>query len=770
MDRQKTMGNLQLLQRQAAKRLKLLLASEVLQKSFHTVLALTLSAAQLADGMAPFGLAYAACQKKENLFAAAGAFVGYLLFYGTDGMVYAASALICAACSVIFRDIAAAKQLCFQPLCAALALICTKGVIALPQGARGIILLLCEAAVCGGFCLLYAAFGKADALPRWTKPWVRLALPVSLLLVLQPLRVLQVLAPARILACILLMAAAGSGGSALGAAMGVGLGACMDLAAGSGPFFAAVYGFAALAAGAAKDKGRFVSTVCYVVANGLASAWGGNHPCALPGLYECFAASVCFILLPDSWLAILRDGLGVAAPASVSRRTAGQRAFAAGRLQSVSKAVGELAEAMAGLWDRHRKDNPADISHLFDRAADSVCRSCALAGTCWNTDYLTTFDAFNQVIGVLQSQHQLTPQDFPQHFVARCIQLPSFCAALNDEYKGFLRRRANQRRSDAARDLMRQQYEGLQGVLQDVAAAAGDEPEFLPTLQTRVRAIAKAYVPHVKTAVYTQAGRMHAELILPPEVQELPDEQAFVKSLSLALDKTFLPPKTVLSRSGTVLRFSERERFTASIQCTVRKKHGQQVCGDTHTHLHTEDGRAIVLLSDGMGTGETAGARSGKALELICSFAKAGCSLVESTRAVLPVLAARFEEWGFVTLDLLEINLFTGQAQLLKYGAAPSFLLRDGKLLKIHCDAMPAGLEQELACPARPAALRLREGDRIVMLSDGVWENGDTQQLLQEKAADQSAALGSDLILAAVRGGAVDDMTVLTVQLSKSGE
>ena len=157
-------------------------------------------------------------------------------------------------------------------------------------------MLLCEAAVCGGFCLVYAAFGSAEALPRWTRPWVWLALPVSLLLVLQPLRVLQVLAPARVLACILLMAAAGSGG-ALGAAMGVALGACMDLAAGSGPFFAAVYGFAALAAGAAKDKGRFVSTVCYVVANGLASAWGGNHSCALPALYECFAASVCFILL-----------------------------------------------------------------------------------------------------------------------------------------------------------------------------------------------------------------------------------------------------------------------------------------------------------------------------------------------------------------------------------------------------------------------------------------------------------------------------------------
>ena len=33
---------------------------------------------------------------------------------------------------------------------------------------------------------------------------------------------------------------------------------------------------------------------------------------------------------------------------------------------------------------------------------------------------------------------------------------------------------------------------------------------------------------------------------------------------------------------------------------------------------------------------------------------QSGCGLAESTAAVLPVLAARFEEWGFVTLDLWE--------------------------------------------------------------------------------------------------------------------
>ncbi|MGX8698482.1 MAG: SpoIIE family protein phosphatase, partial [bacterium] len=77
----------------------------------------------------------------------------------------------------------------------------------------------------------------------------------------------------------------------------------------------------------------------------------------------------------------------------------------------------------------------------------------------------------------------------------------------------------------------------------------------------------------------------------------------------------------------------------------------------------------------------------------------------------------------------------------------------------------PAGFLGEKAAPLR---LRLRPGDRLALLSDGVTsgeEDAWLRALLSGEAEGQALA---DLILeeAVRRTGAADDMTVLIVEVS----
>ena len=81
-----------------------------------------------------------------------------------------------------------------------------------------------------------------------------------------------------------------------------------------------------------------------------------------------------------------------------------------------------------------------------------------------------------------------------------------------------------------------------------------------------------------------------------------------------------LPPRPVSSAKGTVLRICQQEALILRTFTAVRKKEGEDVCGDSHSILHTDDGRGILLLSDGMGTGPQAGTMSRRALELVSSF------------------------------------------------------------------------------------------------------------------------------------------------------
>ena len=62
----------------------------------------------------------------------------------------------------------------------------------------------------------------------------------------------------------------------------------------------------------------------------------------------------------------------------------------------------------------------------------------------------------------------------------------------------------------------------------------------------------------------------------------------------------------------------------------------------------------------------------------------------------------------------------------------------------------------------------LREGDRLVLLSDGVWDGGRTEELLRENAGLEGQALANLLVEDAAGRGGSDDMTVLIADLHKA--
>ena len=722
-------------------------------------------AAQMS-GMAPFGLAFSAASSGEErggaLASAAGAFGGYALAYGAGGLFYAAAVLICFACRLTLSGTRLGRSPALMPLCAGASLLCVKAVAVPGAGLRGLVMLLCECALCAGFCLLFGSAPGREATPAGGHRalWGRMAVLVAGLLVFAPLRLPGGFSPARMVAVFAVMLMAGQGGGALASGAGVALGAAMDLVAGGGPFFAAAYGFSGLVGGLPRKQGRFACAVCHVLANCVVTLWGAGSAGAMPGLLECFAASVIFVMLPEPALQWLEGLLGPAEAATP--RTSGQRTYAAGRIRALGAAIGKLGETVEGLTAGGNRGGQS-VSRVFDAAARKVCRTCPTASTCWDRDYQSTRGVLNDVTDRLRRCGGLEERDFPPHFASRCLHVGALCGAINEEYRAFLRRQAAVRREAESRSLMGRQYSSLMGVLSHVAGTVEGGPEYFPALEGRVRAVASGYCKPRRVSVYTLMGRMHIELLL-PEGEGVSDGEAMTRSLSLALHRPLWPPREIKVRSGVILRISERERLRAAVGCTVRCRQGEAASGDTVGHLHTDDGRAVVMLSDGMGTGSAAGAVSGRAIELISDFVRSGCGIREAARAVLPVLAAQFESGGFVTLDLLEISLFTGRACLIKYGAAPSYVLRGDRAERLSGRALPAGLAAEGDGP-EPLMMNLEPGDRVVMMSDGVWDNSDTEQVLRGASELSAAELGGLLVETAAAGEGDDDMSVLVVSL-----
>ena len=129
------------------------------------------------------------------------------------------------------------------------------------------------------------------------------------------------------------------------------------------------------------------------------------------------------------------------------------------------------------------------------------------------------------------------------------------------------------------------------------------------------------------------------------------------------------------------------------------------------------------------------------------------------------MLLARNDTEMYATLDAVSIDLNTGDAELLKYGAPPCYLLRNGKVRPIFGEALPCGILAE----ARPSVihLKLQPDDRLVLCSDGV------QDALKEGTANAIRsvcgaydAMGDRLLKLAQYGGGSDDMTVMVIRVA----
>ena len=125
------------------------------------------------------------------------------------------------------------------------------------------------------------------------------------------------------------------------------------------------------------------------------------------------------------------------------------------------------------------------------------------------------------------------------------------------------------------------------------------------------------------------------------------------------------------------------------------------------------------------------------------------------------------EEGGFTTVDLLQVDLFTGEGSIYKFGAAPSYIRSQGVVRKITGTALPAGLTSGERARPDCTRVRLEPGDCVLLVSDGVAGTGEDEWVrrrLGDFQGDSPKELARSLITDSPEG-ATDDRTALVVKI-----
>ena len=163
-----------------------------------------------------------------------------------------------------------------------------------------------------------------------------------------------------------------------------------------------------------------------------------------------------------------------------------------------------------------------------------------------------------------------------------------------------------------------------------------------------------------------------------------------------------------------------------------------------------------------MGTGMGA-AQEGKAAgNLLRDMLSAGFPPAYALRSLNSLLVLRGRA-GAVTVDLAEVELDTGRASIYKWGAAPSYILRDGKAEKIGTASPPPGLSMTEGRET-VERLSLRRGEVLVLLSDGV--DGEAALGSAEQLEAMSPGELAAWALESGCRGAEDDATAAVIRLA----
>jgi len=121
-----------------------------------------------------------------------------------------------------------------------------------------------------------------------------------------------------------------------------------------------------------------------------------------------------------------------------------------------------------------------------------------------------------------------------------------------------------------------------------------------------------------------------------------------------------------------------------------------------------------------MGSGISACKESEMVIELIEKFLETGFQKETAIRMMNSAMVIQGEEGMFSTVDMADIDLYTGKCDFYKIGAATTFIKRGEEVECISSATLPAGIFHQIEI--EKSNRQLQNGDFVVLVTDGVLD------------------------------------------------
>ena len=433
------------------------------------------------------------------------------------------------------------------------------------------------------------------------------------------------------------------------------------------------------------------------------------------------------------------------------------------RLNVLSDAMSSLSSVFYAMSEKLGKPDITEMRGICEQTLKSHCGECRMTGVCWGRDYERTSDALNKLAASTVTEGQSDSTYISGEFFGRCPQILNTVSEVNLVYARRLEAAAKENRTA----VFAMDYEAMARLLKSAASVENEERKCDIYLTERLRSAAAEMGLGLDTAVVF--GRRKKTIVCGGDVSGISRTSAeIMRGFGEALGFSLTSPEFSVNGCYTTFTMTTAPVMSCKWSQQTLKKEDETVSGDSTASFSCDD-RFYSIISDGMGSGRDAAITSRVTVMFLQKMLSAG----NRKNIVLEMLSDFIRHKNlecFTTVDLLEIDLLTGEASFVKSGAASSFILRDGKLFRIASSSLPLGITREIT--AEEIGFSLQCGDIVIMISDGISQSFEDGFWLADllasgiNASDDTDSI-AELVLSEAKKNNLraDDMTVNVIKV-----
>ena len=252
-------------------------------------------------------------------------------------------------------------------------------------------------------------------------------------------------------------------------------------------------------------------------------------------------------------------------------------------------------------------------------------------------------------------------------------------------------------------------------------------------------------------------------------------QKVLEKSLNEKLMRNEVKIKKQNKQGRRIISFLSADKYVIQIGQATKIKNDSPVSGDSLLQIRLNDGKYLVALSDGMGTGPDARKSSQIAIKMLERLLMSGFDKDTSIDLINTTIMNANEEI-FATLDIAIVDLYNGKIEFIKNGACPTYVKNKKKVQIVKSLSLPAGILNNINLTTYDKDIENQ--DILVMCSDGIldanveYKNKElwVKYMLEDIETTNCQKIADLLLNEAVDnsyGIAKDDMSIIVCKLVK---